>query len=232
MVWPDLARLGPFFALRTGAGSGLRPLGNLTVDDTPLRARVAVTHAQLSAGDPDLSERVAASAVQLGLTARLVSPALAGAVLAARVPDLSADRVRWSESDTWAAPFTVSDLRVREVADVDDTVQALLGLVLHGSVSTLVRATLAVVGVAEHILWGNVASALAGAGTVIGSVRPELSEDCRRIVSALVATPLLAGTGGYDPRQFRRTTCCLFYLVPGGGLCHDCVLAPPQSGQA
>ncbi len=234
MAWPDLSRLGPFFALHTAVGtdsSGLAPLGDLTAEDTPLRARVAATHAQLSAGDPDLPERVSASAVQLGLTARLVSPALAGAVVAARVPDLRADRTWWSALVTDPAPFAVPDLRVRRVGGVEEAVQALLGLVLHGSVTALVRATLGIAGVAEQILWGNVSSALAGADTVIGAVRPELADRCREIVSALVAAPLLAGTGGYQQRTFRRRTCCLFYLAPGGGLCGDCVLALPRSGQ-
>lgn len=235
VVWPDLARLGPFFALRTGAGSGLRPLGDLTVDDTPLRARVAATHAQLSATEPALPERVSASAVQLGLTARLVSPGLAGAVLAARVPDLSAECTWWPAPGTAAGrePFAVPELLVREVGDLDDTVQALLELVLAGSVTALLRATQGVTAVAEQILWGNVSAALAGAATVIRTVRPELGDRCRAIVSTLVETPLLAGTGGYQRQQFRRTTCCLFYLAPGGGLCSDCVLAVEgRAGQA
>jgi len=231
MTWPDLRPYGPFFALRTGAldGScGLRPLADLALDDAALRARVAATHARLSAEDPTLRPRVAASTVQLDLTARLVSPALGGAALRGLVPDLSADRAWWTVSDADAAPFCVPDLEVREVVDLDDAVQALLELVLEGSVATLVEATLGIAGVAEQILWGNVASALAGAGTVIGAARPELADRCREIVSALVARPLLAGTGSYQQRTFRRTTCCLFYLAPGGGLCGDCVLAAPS----
>ncbi|MDQ3628894.1 MAG: (2Fe-2S)-binding protein [Actinomycetota bacterium] len=234
-TWLDLERIGPYFALETGAVTALtgwRSLADLKVQDAPLRARVATAHASISAGADGVPERVAASAVQLGLTARLVSPALAGAVLAALVPDLSAHRTWWSASDTDAAPFAVPHLDVGEVVGVEETVQTLLGLVLRGSVATLLRATLDVAGVAEQILWGNVASALAGAGTVIGAFRPELEDRCRDIVSALVATPLLAGTGGYDRREFRRSTCCLFYLAPGGGLCRDCVLAVRRSGQA
>lgn len=195
-------------------------------------ARVTAAHAQLSATEPDLPERVSASAVQLGLTARLVSPALAGAVLGAGVPDLAAERTWWSVSGTDPAPFAIPHVQVREVADVDDTVQALLGLVLQGSVATLVRATLGVAGVAEQILWGNVASALAGAATVIGSARPDRGQHCREVVSSLVSTPLLVGLGGYDQRMFRRTTCCLFYLAPGAGLCGDCVLTTRRSGSA
>ncbi|MGW5694872.1 (2Fe-2S)-binding protein, partial [Streptomyces asiaticus] len=33
-----------------------------------------------------------------------------------------------------------------------------------------------------------------------------------------------AGTLGTAPLGYRRRTCCLYYRVPGGGLCGDCVL--------
>ena len=40
-------------------------------------------------------------------------------------------------------------------------------------------------------------------------------------------TPLSdTGTLGPDGEGFRRRSCCLYYRVPGGGLCGDCVLGP------
>lgn len=229
MAWPELDHLGPFFTLQTGTQpDSWRPVADLASDDRPLRTRVAATRAQLGGGTgAELPARVAASAAQLGLTAHLVSPALAGAALAGVVPDLSAARTWWSVDR--GSVFAVPELDVRAVTGVDDTVEALLELVLGGSVSALVRATSGVTSVAEQILWGNVASSLAGAGSVIGASHPDLATRCREIVAAVVATPLLAGSGRYRGTRFRRSTCCLYYVVPGGGLCRDCVLAHPPS---
>lgn len=65
-----------------------------------------------------------------------------------------------------------------------------------------------------RLLWGNVASALYAAPRVLDSsaARPWAAE-------MLDMVPLQGEMVGD-----RRATCCLFYEVPGGGLCGDCVL--------
>jgi hypothetical protein len=54
------------------------------------------------------------------------------------------------------------------------------------------------------------------------------------VAGRLLAGPsgLLAGTGELRPPRppdrdwsFRRRSCCLYYRVPGGELCGDCVLS-------
>lgn len=40
----------------------------------------------------------------------------------------------------------------------------------------------------------------------------------------LSITARLRGTAEFAGGRFRRRSCCLFYQVPGGGYCGDCVL--------
>lgn len=66
-----------------------------------------------------------------------------------------------------------------------------------------------------RLLWGNVASALHAAPRVLEL--PAASS----WVAHMLALPPLQG----ELVDGRRATCCLFYEVPGGGLCSDCVLS-------
>ncbi len=95
------------------------------------------------------------------------------------------------------------------VADLEAAVRAVLvPLVTHAAVAA---------GVSERLLWGNVAASLHAVPRV-----HDLPA-AAGVVGTLLAHPDLADelvvTGG----RARRTTCCLFYLAPGAGLCGDCV---------
>jgi hypothetical protein len=84
--------------------------------------------------------------------------------------------------------------------------------------STVVAALQPVIAqspLSPRVMWGNVASALYAAPRVleIPAARPWAAE-------MLQMVPLRGEMVGD-----RRATCCLFYLVPGGGLCGDCVLS-------
>lgn len=83
-------------------------------------------------------------------------------------------------------------------------------------------------GVSPKVLRGNAASGLVGALRVLidrvpGGAAVELA-------GALLADGgALAGTGTFIHEEglgvaFVRRSCCLYYQVPGGGLCGDCVL--------
>jgi hypothetical protein len=102
--------------------------------------------------------------------------------------------------------------------------------------------------VAEGLLWGNAASAVVGSLRVIVAARPGVAQPAHDLAERMLDTGKLRGTGelsGTDelsdagersdtgelhgtgvPGQlnFRRRSCCLFYRVPGGGLCGDCSL--------
>ena len=75
------------------------------------------------------------------------------------------------------------------------------------------------VSLADGLLWGNAASALAG-GLNVGPRDPAR----QAIVRELLGRPPLAGTWTSGPGGFLRRNCCLYYRVPGGGLCGDCGL--------
>jgi ferric iron reductase protein FhuF len=50
------------------------------------------------------------------------------------------------------------------------------------------------------------------------------------VAEELLARESLRGHGRYErPDRFVRASCCLFYRIPGGGLCGDCVLAHRQT---
>ncbi|MGN9777709.1 (2Fe-2S)-binding protein [Micromonospora sp. H33] len=83
----------------------------------------------------------------------------------------------------------------------------------------------------EKVLWGNVGSALGGAVHMLTTVRPELANRTADLAELVLAVSPLLGTGRLEhpnPRQprrfFVRRSCCLFYRIPGGGTCGDCVL--------
>ena len=88
------------------------------------------------------------------------------------------------------------------------------------------------------MLWGNAASAVAGGKRVLAERAPAAGRaGGARWPRRLLDAGPLAGTGGLLPPQppdrdwsFRRRSCCLYYRVPGGGLCGDCVLLDPSAG--
>jgi hypothetical protein len=102
-----------------------------------------------------------------------------------------------------------------------------VGGIVEGLVAPVLRAFQARFVLSPQVLWGNVASALAGAAGMLGS------EAAGDLVERVLALPPLAGTGTLvrpdpaGPRRFLvRHNCCLYYRIPGGGTCGDCVLTP------
>ena len=75
----------------------------------------------------------------------------------------------------------------------------------------------------ELVVRGNAGSALFGAVSMIGLTRPDLVDRAQDLAVTLLEGPL-AGTGR-AAEGFVRSSCCLYYRVPGGGYCGDCVLA-------
>ncbi|MFI9207831.1 (2Fe-2S)-binding protein [Streptomyces sp. NPDC053253] len=221
--------VGGFFALRTAppeTGGAHRPLSLLYAgDDGPLTARVDRVAARLRAPE----RRVGASVAHLGLAARLWSTALGPAALYGRFPDLAPDELHWdgaltSPDDLWWAgsatrPATVEALR--------EAVQEAHLVPLHAALRRDGR-------ISPRLLWGNAGSALAGALRELtrwarAHDRPEAAERAAALVSGLLDDPDLAGTVR-GPR-LRRSSCCLYYRCPGGGLCGDCVFDhAPRTG--
>jgi hypothetical protein len=250
---PDLAALRPlggFFVLRTvrpavgdpgvartGQSTTLaKAYKKLTSDvyGNALTFRVEAVSKRLGATEP----RVAASIAHQALAARLWSVALGCAVRYGRLPDLDPRLLLWDPGA--AAP---DDLRLAELralptdtgtgpAALADTV---VRVVLHGHLEPLGAALRDRYGLAAGLLWGNAGSALAGTARELdrwarANNRADAAARTRALADALFAHPLLNATGTRTGLALRRRSCCLYYRVPGGGVCGDCCFTqPPRS---
>ena len=224
-----LAALGPYFAVDVHRpGSPVRPpwqpLGELTGSPGALAGRIGEVRERLAtaAGCPAAAVefRVAASIAQLGLCARLLSPAL-GAAAAGRALSVEVAQARWVPA--LGGPFRLS---LAEEAMAAGPGAAATAALLAGPVTQIVRAVEAM-AVSPRVLWGNVASAVNGAATMIAAARPELAGRAAEAAAALLGYPDLAGTYQGRPLEgFRRRNCCLISrLSPERpAYCGDCVL--------
>ncbi|MCW0214674.1 MAG: (2Fe-2S)-binding protein [Pseudonocardia sp.] len=232
----DAARVGPFFEIGTNpaeeADPTWRPFRALVEDPEPLRARIAHVRAVLGgpAGPGAVEQRVAASIALQGLAARLVSGPLAVAVLHGIVPAVTADELHWRVSATGPWPLWL--------AAPGEAAGNLADLLADELLGPLVDAVRAQVPVSARVLRGNVASSVAGAKRVLAAARPDAADAAARVAGEVLEHPLLAGTGELLPAgppdvgwSFRRRSCCLYYRVPGGGTCGDCVLTGPPRGR-
>lgn len=226
--------LGPFFALRIHP-LGTEPGGPWQPMSHPLlEARVAAVGERLAAagGRPpgSVEPRVAASVAHLGLAARLISPALAAAVLHGKVLASGLTELRWQPVIGGPVPLSLPDSAVADspAGPPERLAGELSTRLMDGPLRELAEA-MGTFSVSRHILWGNTASALNGAATMIATCRPELAARTRTLTSLLLARPPLRGTattagGG----AFRRRSCCLIYRAAPdrkGPLCGDCALA-------
>ncbi|WNI14156.1 (2Fe-2S)-binding protein [Actinacidiphila sp. ITFR-21] len=227
-VIAEITALGPFFALAAdgGRGPGWQPLS------APLLAeRVGAVRRWLAAagGRPAdaVEPRVAASVAHLGLAARLVSPALAAAVLHGRPLLFTLEEVRWRP--VLGGPVPLS-LPPRALGGPCRTPEALADRLAAGLLAGPLEelgAAFGVFGVSRHILRGNTASAVGGAAAALTRSRPEQAAATGRFTALLLGRPPLAGEGTTADGIFRRRSCCLIYRAAPGGrgaLCGDCAL--------
>jgi hypothetical protein len=221
------AGLGPFFAVDTHPADAVPPepwraMHELVDDPATLLDRVHAVRARLASGRPPeaVPLRVAASVAHLGLVARLVSPALDVAVRRHAVLNIDLRRTWWQPVLGGPFPLSVTDTPCPGKENFTSQV-------LDGPIRTLGEA-LAALSVSPRILWGNVASALHGAASMITAERPTLANETRTFVARLLTEPPLAGTGTTTGGRFRRRSCCLIYRAAPDGkgpVCGDCVLA-------
>ncbi|MFS8197686.1 (2Fe-2S)-binding protein [Streptomyces sp. CWNU-52B] len=231
----SLGELGGFFTLRTGR-TALPTLAeiysarNVTDGTDPLTFRVRKVAGLLAA--PEM--RIGASVAQQGLAARLWSVALGAAVLHGRVPDLDPRLLHWDADGS--AP---DELWLPEVRALPGDAPTILRVVHHDHLEPLSAALRARHPVAAGLLRGNAASALAGAARQLDRWaaehgRPDLGTRARTLAAELLDQPGLRDTGTLDGTAFRRRSCCLYYRIPGGGVCGDCCFtrAPRSSPTA
>jgi hypothetical protein len=219
----ESAEVGPFFELSVGADeAGWRPA--VSVYSGGLREWIEATGERLGVTEV----RVAAATVHLGYAARLWSPVLGCALLRGVVPDLTRLRLVTSPS----LRLNVPEAGGWQV-DTRDEMTALAYRVVVGRHLEPLAGHLPV-KVAPGLLRGNAAAALTGALRVLVAAHSGLGQPARDLAEVLLATGALRGTGELTGPglEFRRRSCCLFYRVPGGGLCGDCPLPAARDGGA
>jgi ferric iron reductase protein FhuF len=237
----DLAAFGPFFAVQTHHPGSIprepwHAMNELVENPDVLMNRVAAVRSRLAAAGGHAPEsialRVAASVAQLGLVARLVSPALAVAVTAGELLEVDLGSTWWQGVLGGAFPLSVqrdADVGASDQhASPERLARRLARQVLDGPVRGLVEVTMAL-SVSPQVLWGNVASAVNGAASMITASQPAWANRARVITSLLLDQPPLrdTATASADGR-FRRRSCCLIYRATpnaAGGVCGDCVLS-------
>ncbi|MBB5430657.1 (2Fe-2S)-binding protein [Nocardiopsis composta] len=227
----DIARINPFFEVPALPAGQVRPLADLWRDPDYLDAQVAAVRARLAErariAPQRVEARVAASLFFQGAAARLLSPAVASVLCHGVLAD--PDSLGW-RTDAFGslAPARTGE-RAHAVAPGGGAA-ALHRHVLTAVLDPMAGAVRARVPVASRLLWGDAASALAGAVQALAAARPGAAEAASRTGAELLAGPPLAGLGGpAEPgagmaESFVRTTCCLYYRLPGFGKCGDCAL--------
>ncbi len=233
------AAAGPFFVLEldepprtTGEAPAWFPFARLVDSDGELLARriaavTGVVAERAGVAPEQIDPRAAASLVHLGLAARLVSPPLAAALLGGGVLHVDPDALYWRDV-LGPVPLSQPGLTLTDV-DPDDLpaiAAATTAALREGPVAVLTDAV-AATGVSARVLWGNVASSFAAASAGLVRAAPHRAATVTAVVDAVFADAPLHGHGTFAQRPgraFKRSSCCLYYRVPGGGYCGDCVL--------
>lgn len=223
----DVAALGPFFAVSANPAEEVdptwRPWRAFYDDPGVMAARIDLVARALGTTD----RRVAASIALQGLAARLVSPILAVAAVHRLVPSWTPESLHWrpAVSGPWPMWESATDTP-RSGPDDAEVAGGVARALVEPHLAALVEVTRAAESVSGRVLRGNVASAVAAAGALVARARPAAARRASAIVAGLLETRLLSGTGCFEAGwSFRRRSCCLYYRIPGGGTCGDCVLA-------
>ncbi len=227
----ELTELGGFAVFATDH-DGLLPLAT-ALEAGHLATRFAATRSGLATGTglpvEQVQHRTAVSAAQVGLVSRLWSIALASVALHEWVPALTRDQVWIDASHRNPSPLAISDPEAGLPVDgTTSAVTAIEELVVHGGVAAITDACQEHGSTSARVLVSNAASSLVAAARVIGSKVPHRAVHLDEVARSLLERPWLAAGGAYrDTAEFKRTGCCLYYRLPGHGLCPDCVLVRP-----
>ena len=231
---------GPYFVseprlvARKDGASDWRPLSDL-LDGDVVAERVGVARQTLveltGLNRDDIDERAVASITFLGLASRLLSPPLAAAVVEGAVP--VPDRLWWRPVPGGPIPIAYDGLTAVECGEPSSIADVLTSTATQRLVAPLLEAYRRRFSVSPQVMWGNVASALGGAAGMIADAAPEHAARAAAVVEAALDRAPLRGMATLvrpDPARARwflvRRNCCLYYRIPGGGTCGDCVLTP------
>jgi ferric iron reductase protein FhuF len=140
------------------------------------------------------------------------------------IPDLTC--VRYGRSPAGRIRIHLPNPVAHEcpTAAPSDTAAAVAGLVID-QLASLHLALRSVIGVAEGLLWGNAAAALAIVTNTLLHRGEDHHHGVAEVSQALLERPPLAGRLGGDViGSIKRRTCCLYYRTAARRTCGDCPL--------
>lgn len=212
----ELTHFGPYFVVSTGpVGDGWRPVQQLYTDTALLDEIIHRVQARMECTE----QRVATSTFFLGFAARLWSIGL-GALAGHRLlVDLVAEDLLFREADGQMRLHIEHPVARRG----DELERRLADMVLGDHLALLAAALRRLEPISEQVLRGNAASALLGAARVFDS--DAAMGQGWQLARSLCVDERLSDTIRFSGAGYRRTSCCLYYRAPRGGLCGDCVLA-------
>jgi iron complex transport system ATP-binding protein len=213
-MFTALAGINEYFAVGTGpVDDGWRPTQQLYTDPDLLDGIVGRVQARIGATE----RRVASSIFFLGFAARLWSVGV-GAVVGHRLlPELAAGQLLFREADG------AIELHVERPAawQGEDLERLLADMVLASHLTPLTEALHRLGPISRELLRGNAASALLGAARAFD--RNTATGPGWQLARRLCTDERLTGAISFKEAGYRRTSCCLYYRIPSGGLCGDCV---------
>lgn len=211
----DISDVSSYFAVGTGPlNEGWHPVARLYDDPALLAATIGQIQTRMEVSE----QRVAASTFFLGFAARLWSIGVGSAVGHGLLVDLPPERLLFRQNDGQIALHLERPGSRRS----DGLGPALADMVIDRHLTPLAKALRRIGPISARLLQGNSASALLGAARVFDRDRATTSgsELARRIC----ADPRLSDAVRFGEHDYRRTSCCLYYRTPDGGLCGDCAL--------
>lgn len=217
----EIAEFGTYFEL----GDAAAEPGPWQGVDTLYDVRSGLLDAVVEATRQRLAHherRVAASIFQQGFAARLLSPQLGAIGLYGCRPDLTPRHTVWRLRDRHSVALAVSRTRGWQ-GPAESLVTHALDASVRDHLLPLERALQSITKLPSDLLRGNVASVVVSGFRLLA---PRLGEEWRRPARIALDHPYLRGQGtlGDGRAEFVRRSCCLYYRVPGGGLCGDCPL--------
>jgi iron complex transport system ATP-binding protein len=216
-VLAEIAQINDYFAIGTGpVDNGWCSVQQLYSDPDLLAGIVERVQTRLDAAEP----RVAASIFFLGFAARLWSIGI-GAVAGHRLlPALGTEELQFREFRGQIALHIARPVAWRG----DDLELQLADAVLDAHLTPLSTALHQMTNVSPELLRSNAASALLGAAREYDRHRAAASPGPGwRLARSLCADERLVNTICFGDDHYRRSSCCLYYRTPSGGLCGDCV---------
>jgi ferric iron reductase protein FhuF len=233
------AAVNPLFALGTGppppGEEGWRPASDLA--DVDVAAQLIGDVGQAFGGP---AARISASMAVLGYSTRLVAPTVATLLCDDLLLDVAPSGVCWRYAPGALAGVAGSSgrrgfqLRLPEPSGSRGAPlqPRWCRAIVDDHLAPLIRSVRAVVPVAKGLLWGNVASSLAGALRSLALAGAVPLAACYEAGLTILDHGPLRGSGTLTVRsgqlRFVRRSCCLYYRLPGSGMCGDCPL--PEDG--